>query len=188
MADDENKISTGCTVGCVLPLGLIFVLYVGTIQWGFYVQGVRNEAIAADVNLVAKGLTSFAFDHQGLYPAPKTVVAGLLPYLPDRKLPANPWSKPEAPVQVLGLADVPTASGLDRKAWPGAAALVAGAQLPEIGVHLYAGHRGSLIYDVTPDRRAFVLYGLGERSSSDSFAPLRTPKLVAVRSAGLKRL
>lgn len=187
MANVETKPSMGC-MGCFLPLGLAFAVYVGSIQWGFYVQDRRNGEIATDVNLVARSLASFAYDHQGLYPEGRALVAGVQPYLPDLRMPPNPWSADGAALPVLGLAEVPTNSGLDQKAWPSAAALVAGAPLPVIGVHLYQGRRGTLIYDVTPDRRAYVLYGLGERSSPDSPFPLKTPKLVGVRSAGIRRL
>lgn len=183
MEQSETKSAKGC-LGCLVPLVLVFVCYIGTIQWGFYVQRGRNAAIAADVALFARSLAAYAAAHQGRYPA---AVAELTPYLPDHKLPPNPWYPDEETLPVLALADVLTDSGLDHKAWPGAAGLVAGAKLPAIGVHLNAGPRGALIYDVSPDHRAYVVYGLGERSSSDSPFPLKTPKLVAARSAGVMR-
>lgn len=151
----------GC-LGCFLPLALVLGLYVGSIQWGFHVQRQRNAAVAADVGIVVEGLAAYARTHGGRHPARAAFEQALRPRLP-----------------VFALDEVPTASGLARRPWPGAAALAAGAPLPETGEHLYAGPRGALIYDVTPDGRVYVVYGLGERSSPDSPFPLKSPKLVA---------
>lgn len=175
---DAQPASYGC-VGCVLPLAALFVWYVASLQWGFHVQRQRNAVVAASVPLVATGLNAYAGAHGGKHPAREALADALRPYLAGGRLPADPWSAEDEPLVVLGLDEVPTASGLSGKPWPGAADLVKGAALPELGVHLYGGRRGALIYDVTPDRRVYVLYGLGERSSSDSPFPLKTPRLVA---------
>lgn len=177
-ATETPPSQVGC-LGCLLPLAIIFGLYIGSLQWGFHVQRQRNAAIAADVKVVVAGLASYARAHGGRYPAQEAFVAALRPHLPSQRMLTSPWSSDGAPLPVFALDEVPTDSGLSRKAWPGAAALAAGAPLPEIGVHLYGGVRGALIYDVTPDGRIYVVYGLGERSSPDSPFPLKTPKLIA---------
>lgn len=182
MKSAKKQSSVGC-VGCLIPLGLAFLVYVGSLQWGFHVQSERNAAIGADVALVVRALGSFAAAHRGLYPEGKALVLELSPFLPDRRMPENPWAPQGVRLPVLALDDVSTDSGLDHKPWPSAANLAAGGQLPAIGVHLYSGPRGALIYDVSPDRRAYVVYGLGERSSPDSPSSLKSPKLVAAATS-----
>ncbi|MEB3195924.1 MAG: hypothetical protein VKP62_01860 [Candidatus Sericytochromatia bacterium] len=154
----------GALVGCLLGLNACHLL--GQIgQMAEAEANFRNDLMRTNLRTVALALSMYARDHRGLYPADEGWLQELSSsyYLPNQRLPANPWS-------IMG--EHTQANALGRATLPEIG--VGEFQLPLPGQALGKGARpasqlyepttfGAILYDASPDRRRCVIYAVGQQ-------------------------
>jgi hypothetical protein len=128
----------------------------------------RNDGMRVNLRTVALALSMYARDHRGLYPPETTWLYELSRnyYLPNQRLPPNPWSLmgENTQVNILPRGDLPGIDGADfLPPFPGT--VLGKGVAPHSGV--YKPHTyGALLYAASPDRKLCVVYGIGQQGDN----------------------
>ncbi len=125
----------------------------------------RNEGVRVNLRTVALALQMYARDHRGQYPLKNSWLGELTRsyYLPNSRLPPNPWSIMDEHTQAntvpLGPLPAMTADGPFDPS-PAGTVLGKGAR-PSSPLYTTTTY-GAILYDVAPARRMCVIYGVGQ--------------------------
>ena len=126
----------------------------------------RNEGVRVNLRTVALALQMYARDHRGLYPAKAGWLAELARsyYLPNNRLPPNPWSIMDEHTQAnnVPLGPIPALTG-DGPFEPAPAGTVLGKGARPSSPLYATTTYGAVLYDVAPARRMCVVYGVGQQ-------------------------
>lgn len=128
----------------------------------------RNEGMRGNLRTVALALSMYARDHRGLYPPETSWLYELSRnyYLPNQRLPPNPWSLmgEHTQVNVLPRGDLPgIADATFVPPFPGT--VLGKGQAPASSVY-EANTYGALLYAASPDRKLCVVYGIGQQGEN----------------------
>lgn len=125
----------------------------------------RNEGVRMNIRTVALSLTMYARDHKALYPMKNNWIGELQRsyYLPGKRLPPNPWVLMDENTQAnspgLGLIPPMTDENFDG---PPIGTVLGKGTRPDSAIYAVTTY-GAILYDVTPNRRACALYGVGQK-------------------------
>ena len=125
----------------------------------------RNEGVRVNLRTVGLALQMYARDHRGFYPPRASWLSELARgyYLPNNRLPPNPWSimdeHTQANVVPLGPLPALTTDAPFEPPPPGTV-LGKGAR-PSSPIYATTTY-GAVLYDVAPARRMCALYGVGQ--------------------------
>lgn len=163
----RNLLAWGLTLGVLVSLPGCFLLNQMN-QIAEADANFRNEGLRGNLRTVALALSMYARDHRGLYPPEASWLYELSRnyYLPNQRLPPNPWSLmgEHTQVNVLPRGDLPGIA--DANFVPPFPGTVLGkGQAPSSSV--YEAHTyGALLYAASPDRKLCVVYGIGQQGEN----------------------
>jgi hypothetical protein len=125
----------------------------------------RNEGMRGNLRTVGLALSMYARDHRGLYPSEAGWLYELSRsyYLPNQRLPPNPWSLmgEHTQMNVVARAELP---GIEDATFvpPFPGTVLGKGKAPDSSVY-DARTYGALLYAVSSDRRLCVVYGVGQQ-------------------------
>lgn len=126
----------------------------------------RNDGTRVNVRTVGLALAMYARDHHGQYPKAAGWVAALSKgyYLPNNRLPPNPWAVLDENTQTNapGLGVLPPMTDGPYDPAPGGTKLGKG-EKPASALYTPTTY-GALLYAASPSGRSCVLYGVGEEN------------------------
>lgn len=125
----------------------------------------RNEGVRVNLRTVSLALQMYARDHRGFYP-PRTGWLTELSrgyYLPNSRLPPNPWSIIDEHTQAnnVPLGPIPPLSTDAAFEPPPPGTVLGKGARPSSPIYATTTY-GAMIYDVAPARRMCVVYGVGQ--------------------------
>lgn len=126
----------------------------------------RNEGVRVNLRTVALALQMYARDHRGQYPGRAGWLSELKRsyYLPNNRMPPNPWSIMDEHTQdnAVPLGPLPKMQ-TDAEFDPAPTGLVLGKGARPSSPLYEATTYGAILYDVAPARRMCVVYGVGQQ-------------------------